>query len=190
MRSDPAETERERRPPEVRVGSTPPGPLAISAASRSLAAGPFHWAAFAAVATLAFAADQALKTLAANSITLGDEIRIAGPFSLTHVRNSGIAFGLFSSWTSAVAALTGIVFAGLLVYFARMGAGHPILPVALGLLAGGSASNLADRVRLGYVIDYVDLQYWPSFNLADTFIAVGVACLLAAYTGAELRHAR
>jgi len=158
--------------------------------SRSHAAGLFDWAAFAAVAVLAFAADQTLKALVPKSIALGEEILVAGPFSLTHVRNSGIAFGLFPNWTSAITALTGIVLAALLVHFARTGASNPILPVALGLLAGGSASNLADRVRLGYVPDYLDLQYWPSFNLADTFIVVGVGCLLAAYTGVELRQTR
>ena len=182
--------QQERRLPEVRVGATPPGLLVVSVVSRSLAAGLFDWAAFAAVAVLAFAADQALKALVPRSIALGDEILVAGPFSLTHVRNSGIAFGLFPNWTAAIAAVTGLVVAALLVHFARTGASNPILPVALGLLAGGSVSNLADRVRLGYVTDYLDVQYWPSFNLADTFIVVGVAFLLAAYTGIELRHAR
>ena len=185
MSSDP---QRESGLPEVRVGATPPGPLAISVVSRSLAAGLFDWASFAAVAGLAFAADQALKALVPSSIGLGDQMLVAGPFSLTHVRNSGIAFGLFSNSTSAIAALTGIVVAALLVHFARTGASNPILPLALGLLAGGSISNLADRIRLGYVTDYLRLQYWPSFNLADTFIVAGVACLFAAYTGVELRR--
>ena len=45
-----------------------------------------------------------------------------------------------------------------------------MLPVALGLLIGGSVSNLADRVRLGHVTDFLDLRYWPAFNLADSFI--------------------
>lgn len=190
MRSDATDPSAHRRLPEVRVGSSAPGPLAVSAASRSLAAGPFHWAAFVAVASVALAADQALKALVPKTIALGDEVPIIGLFSLTHVRNSGIAFGLFSSWTSAAAVLTGIAVAGLLVYFARTGAGHPILPVALGLIAGGSASNLADRVRRGYVTDYLHLPYWPSFNLADTFIVIGVAFLLAAYAGVELRQTR
>lgn len=52
--------------------------------------------------------------------------------------------------------------------------------VALGLVIGGSLSNLIDRVRLGHVTDFLDLSYWPAFNLADTFIVVGVAALLLA----------
>lgn len=182
--------QRDSRLAEVRVAATPPGPLGVSVVSRSLAAGLLDWAAFTAVAALAFATDQALKALVPSSIALGDQILVAGPFSLTHVRNSGIAFGLFSSSTAVIAALTAVAFAALLILFGRTGAGNPILPVALGLLAGGSSSNLADRLRLGYVTDYLHFQYWPSFNLADTFIVAGVACLFAAYSGFEPRRTR
>jgi signal peptidase II len=73
----------------------------------------------------------------------------------------------------------------MLVYFARAGARHPVLPVALGLLVGGSLSNLIDRIRLGHVTDFLDLRFWPAFNLADTFIVIGVAILLAALVLAE-----
>jgi signal peptidase II len=73
----------------------------------------------------------------------------------------------------------------MLVYFARSGSRHPVLPVALGLVIGGSASNLADRVRLGFVTDFLDFRYWPAFNLADTSIVVGVGILLAALVLAE-----
>ena len=68
----------------------------------------------------------------------------------------------------------------MLVFFARSGARHPVLPVALGLLIGGSASNLVDRIRLGHVTDFLDFRYWPAFNLADTFIVLGVGILFAA----------
>ena len=71
--------------------------------------------------------------------------------------------------------LTGVAVAWMLVFFARSGARHPILPVALGLVIGGSLSNLLDRVRLGYVTDFLDLRWWPAFNLADSFIVIGVA---------------
>jgi signal peptidase II len=73
----------------------------------------------------------------------------------------------------------------MLVYFARSGARHPVLPVALGLVIGGSVSNLADRVRLGFVTDFLDFRYWPAFNLADSFIVIGVGILLAALVLAE-----
>ena len=77
-----------------------------------------------------------------------------------------------------------------LFFFARSGARHPILPVALGLVIGGSVSNLLDRVRLGYVTDFLDFRYWPAFNLADSFIVIGVAVLLATLVAADARSSR
>jgi signal peptidase II len=59
------------------------------------------------------------------------------------------------------------------------------LPVGLGLVVGGSISNLADRVRLGHVTDFLDVRFWPAFNLADTFIVVGVIVLLGALLASE-----
>jgi signal peptidase II len=105
---------------------------------------------------------------------------VLGPFSIHHVQNSGIAFGLFAGATPLVTALTALAVGWMLVFFARSGSRHPVLPVALGLLIGGSASNLVDRIRLGHVTDFLDFRYWPAFNLADTFICVGVAILFAA----------
>jgi signal peptidase II len=62
--------------------------------------------------------------------------------------------------------------------------------VALGLVIGGSVSNLIDRVRLGHVTDFLDLTYWPAFNLADSFIVIGVAALLLALVAADRNAAR
>ena len=112
------------------------------------------------------------------SIRLDSAVKLIGPVSIRHVQNSGIAFGLFSSATAIVIVLTTVAVGWMLVFFARSGARHPALPVALGLLIGGSVSNLVDRVRLGYVTDFLDLRWWPAFNLADASIVVGVAVLL------------
>jgi signal peptidase II len=125
----------------------------------------------------ALIADQVTKHVVTSQLALDEEVHILGPFSIHHVQNSGIAFGLFASATALVTALTAFAVGWMLVYFARSGARHPVLPVALGLLIGGSASNLVDRIRLGYVTDFLDLRYWPAFNLADSFIVVGVAIL-------------
>ncbi len=116
---------------------------------------------------------------------LDEGVHVLGPLSIHHVQNPGIAFGLFSSATSVVIVLTALAVAWMLGFFARSGARHPILPVALGLVIGGSISNLADRVRLGHVTDFLDLRFWPAFNLADSFIVVGVAILLAALVAAD-----
>src|SRR5205085_4222816 len=116
---------------------------------------------------------------------LDESVHVVGSFWIHHVRNSGIAFGLFSQATAVVIILTGAALVWMLAFFARSGARHPVLPVALGLVIGGSLSNLLDRVRLGYVTDFLDFRYWPAFNLADTFIVVGVFILLATLLRAE-----
>ena len=148
------------------------------AARRSLAARTGQWAGLAAVALSAIAADQLTKWIVSSQLRLGEEVDVVGPFSLHHVQNSGIAFGLFPTATLVVIALTTIAVGWMLVFFARSGGRHPILPVALGFLLGDSASNLIDRVRLGHVTDFLDLRYWPAFNLADSFIVAGVAILI------------
>jgi signal peptidase II len=151
----------------------------ISVAERTLAAERRQWIGLTIVALAAVGADQLTKHVVASNITLDTAVRLVGPFSIRHVQNSGIAFGLFSSATAAVIVLTTVAVAWMLLFFARSGARHPALPVALGLLIGGSVSNLVDRVRLGYVTDFLDLRWWPAFNLADASIVVGVAVLLA-----------
>ena len=173
--------------PDVRVGSTPNALEPISVAERSLAAGPRQWIALGLVAVAAIAADQATKQLVGRQLELGDETANLGPFSIHHVQNSGIAFGLFASATPIVTALTAAAVGWMLFFFARSGARHPVLPVALGLLIGGSASNLIDRVRLGHVTDFIDVRYWPAFNLADSFIVAGVVILLVALLAADRR---
>src|SRR5207237_3430952 len=112
-------------------------------------------------------------------------VKVVGPFSIHRVQNSGIAFGLFSSATALVTVLTAVAVGWMLMFFARSGARHPVLPAALGLLIGGSASNLVDRVRLGHVTDFLDFGWWPAFNLADSFIVIGVAILLVALVASD-----
>jgi signal peptidase II len=173
------------RKQEFRPGSRTDGLAPISVAARSLAAQPVHWLSLAAVSLAALFADQLTKQVVASQLPLDHEVQVLGPFSIHHVQNSGIAFGLFASATAAVIILTTIAVAWMIGYFARSGARHPLLPVAVGLLIGGSVSNLADRVRLGHVTDFLDLRYWPAFNLADSFIVIGVAMLLAALVSAD-----
>jgi signal peptidase II len=170
---------------EVRVGSSTDGLSPVSFAERSLGAGALQWVALAAIAFAALAADQLTKQIVTSRLSLDEGVHVLGPFWIHHVQNSGIAFGLFASATPVVIVLTGIAVTWMLVYFARSGARHPVLPVALGLVIGGSVSNLLDRVRLGYVTDFLDLRYWPAFNLADSFIVIGVLMLLGALVLAE-----
>jgi signal peptidase II len=170
---------------DVRVGSATDGLTPISMAERSLAAGLWQWCGLSLVVLAAGLADQLTKQLVSRRLALGDEISIIANFTIHHVQNTGIAFGLFAGSTWLVIPLTALAIAWMLVFFARSGGRHPVLPVGLGLVIGGSLSNLVDRVRLGHVTDFLDLRYWPAFNLADTFIVVGVVVLLGALVAAD-----
>lgn len=170
--------EQTRRLPEVRVGSSPDALTPISVAEKRLGAGLWQWLSFALVALCAFGADQLTKWLVTSRLALGSSVSIAGSLEISHVQNSGIAFGFFSQATSLVIVLTSTVVLWMVFFFAHSGARHPLLPAALGLVVGGSVSNLFDRVVHGYVTDFVDFGFWPSFNLADTFIVCGVAVLI------------
>ena len=183
-------SEARSRTPDVRVGSATDGLTPFSVAERPLGASGAEWLALAAVAIAAVIADQVTKHVVASQLSLDDEVKVIGPFSIHHVQNSGIAFGFFSSATAAVIVLTTVAVGWMLVFFARSGARHPVLPVALGLVIGGSVSNLVDRVRLGHVTDFLDLRFWPAFNLADSFIVVGVGILLLALLQADRRPRR
>jgi signal peptidase II len=166
------------RAADIRVGSTTDGLTPISVAERRLGASWPQWLSLGSVALAGIAADQLTKSIVTSRLDLNDEVHVVGPFSIHHVTNSGIAFGLFASATPIVIVLTGLAVAWMLGFFGRSGARHPILPVSLGLVIGGSVSNLVDRVRLGHVTDFLDLRFWPAFNLADSFIVIGVGILL------------
>jgi signal peptidase II len=178
--SQPAE-----RSPDVRVGSSTNALAPVSVAERSLGAGPWQWAGLCAVAVAALAGDQLTKYVVTSELDLNDSVTVAGPLEIHRVQNSGIAFGLFPSATAIVIVLTAVAVCWMLVFFARSGSRHPVIPAALGLLIGGSLANLVDRVRLGHVTDFLDVGWWPAFNLADTFIVLGVAILLATLVGAD-----
>ena len=187
----PAEAPQPARAPlEVRVGSATNALQPIPGAERSLAAGSVQWIELAVVAAAAAGADQLTKAIVSSQLALGDAVEILGPFSIHHVRNTGIAFGLFSGATSIVILLTSLAIGALVLFFARSGRRHPLLPVAVGLVLGGSVSNLVDRLRLGHVTDFLELDYWPAFNLADTFIVVGVGLLFLSFVAADRSSAR
>ena len=177
---------------DVRVGSSTDALTPVSVAERSLAARAPQWIGLGAVVLAAIAADQLTKLIVSTQLAFDESLHVIGPFSIHHVQNSGIAFGLFSSATAAVIVLTSVAVLWMLLFFARSGARHPILPAALGLVIGGSLSNLIDRVRLGHVTDFLDFKYWPAFNLADSFIVIGVVILFVVllFTDREPRRRR
>jgi len=182
--SEPARSVPARRL-DVRVGSSTNALQPISSAERRLGAGPAQWIALGVIIGTAIVADQLTKAIVSLRLPTGEAVATVGPFSIHHVQNSGIAFGLFSDSTTAVIGLTAAAVVGMLVFFGRTAQRHPLLPVALGLVIGGSIANLIDRVRLGHVTDFLDFAYWPAFNLADTFIVVGVGLLFASFVASD-----
>ena len=167
------------------MGSSTNALQPISGAERRIGAARAQWIALVVIAGTAIVADQLTKAVVSAQLPLGDTAVSIGPFSIHHVQNTGIAFGLFSNSTSVVIALTAVAVGAMLVFFARTAQRHPLIPVALGLVIGGSVANLLDRVRLGHVTDFLDFAYWPAFNLADTFIVVGVGLLFASFVAAD-----
>jgi signal peptidase II len=146
-------------------------------ASAHLGAGPQQWLGLAAIAIARVSADQLTKQVVARDARARRGVQIAGPFSIHHVHNSGIAFGLFSNATSRRGRPDGARSALDARLLRPLRRAPPVLPVALGLVLGGSIANLLDRVRLGHVTDFLDFRFWPAFNLADLFIVVRVASL-------------
>lgn len=133
-----------------------------------------------ALALVIFVADQAIKRVVENSMELGQSIPvIRDVLHLTYITNSGGAFGILSG--SQPVLLVGSVIAIAVVLWMLL-AGPPSKLTALGcgLVLGGAAGNLLDRLVAGAVIDYLDIRVWPIFNLADTAIVIGVGMLLVA----------
>jgi signal peptidase II len=111
---------------------------------------------------------------------------IAGLFDVTYVRNSGAAFGLFASVDSSIKAIllnsvAVLVFLVVSAYALRSSHRSVRLQVGFALILGGAVGNLLDRVRFGYVVDFLDFSisghHWPAFNVADSAICIGVGLL-------------
>jgi signal peptidase II len=133
----------------------------------------------AAVAAVIVLADQAVKAAVVRMLPLGETIPlIPGVVSLTHVENTGIAFGLAGHMPVVVPAAIALTFVFLLFYNRPRWTRPALVRLALALLAGGAVGNLVDRVRVGAVIDYVDVHVWPVFNLADLAVTAGAGLLI------------
>ncbi len=162
----------------MRGGRSPIYELPESPRPSAQRAGLLEWVGMSAVAVVAVGADQITKSLATRTIERGEIVELLPFFDLRRIKNTGIAFGQFTEQQSIVMLLTIAAIAWMLVFFARSGARSPFFPPAVGMLAGGALSNLVDRVRDGGVTDFLHLHHWPIFNLADSFIVVGVVLLL------------
>jgi signal peptidase II len=139
-------------------------------------------ALLAGVAAAVVLADQVTKTWALHHLARGRTIHVVWTLRLALSFNSGAAFGIGAGLGPFIVA-GGVA---LIVAFALMGRGlglgrSAVVTVALGLVLGGAVGNVADRVlrdQGGAVVDFIDLQWWPVFNVADAAITVGAATLV------------
>jgi signal peptidase II len=134
------------------------------------------------------ALDRSTKGLIQTKLLLNQTILIIdGFFNITYVRNTGVAFGIldpvsFPLKSTVLAVLTLAAIAGVLVYSWRTPINQTLLHTALSLILAGALGNLYDRVNYGYVIDFIEVYFrsyrWPSFNVADSAITMGVGLLV------------
>lgn len=135
-----------------------------------------HLLVTVAIAAAVVIADQASKSVITAHISPGEAVEVLGPLRFTLSYNDGIAFGLAGGQGGLVALLAILALVALGAFIATAPARWPTV-LAGGLILGGAAGNLIDRIRLGHVTDFILLPGWPAFNLADSAITVGVILL-------------
>ena len=128
----------------------------------------------ALVALVALASDQAAKFLVTQTLVVGESWSIAGLFHLTHATNSGSALGLFSGHTIVLIVVSAIGLGVLFVYYWSRPRTSVRTQVSFGLMLAGAVGNLADRVVIGHVTDFIDIVPLFIFNLADASILIGL----------------
>ncbi|MDQ7857523.1 MAG: signal peptidase II [Armatimonadota bacterium] len=139
-------------------------------------------------AAAVFVADQAAKAAVLAWVPMGTTRPILpGVLSLSPVANTGVAFGLLPGLPPVVAVLAALSLFAALLYNRSGRPGTRVWATGIALMVGGAAANLLDRLRLGYVIDYLDLHVWPVFNAADAAIVVGAGALVVALAREERR---
>jgi len=138
-----------------------------------------RWPLLAGVAAATLAADQATKLAALRSLADHQPLAVAGAWlRLTLAHNQGAAFGVLPQ-AAVYLTVASAVIAIAILFYARVAVAHStLLTAAVAMLLGGAVGNLADRLRLGYVVDFIDLRVWPVFNLADVAVTLGVALVV------------
>jgi signal peptidase II len=165
--------------------STVTAPARIASRTRA------RWPIFLGLAAAVFVLDQLTKAWLVSFLAPGQRVELIGDYvRLIHAQNDGALFGLFRDQAIVFAILSvGVV--GGIVWFHHSSGRNTLLSVALGLLLGGALGNMADRFRIGYVVDFVDLGIgdlrWYTFNVADSAISAAILLLIlsAFLTGRE-----
>jgi len=126
--------------------------------------------------------DQGTKMLVASRMHISQSIPLwENVLHITYVRNTGAAFGIFAEKTYLFIGITALVTGLIVLYVYRLPPGSLLFRLSLAMVTGGALGNMLDRLRVGYVIDFIDLRIWPVFNLADSAIVVGVFLFIYTY---------
>ena len=146
--------------------------------------------AMVGVGLLVLVLDQLAKAwIVSNMVSHDMRVIINGFLRLRYTENSGSAFGLFQGWTGLLSIAALVIICAIVISAFRMGNGSTFMAVCLGMILGGAVGNLADRIRLGYVVDFIEVYgprinwqgttyTWPVFNVADSAISVGVVLIM------------
>lgn len=130
--------------------------------------------------------DQITKAIATAKLIMFDPVAVMPMFNFTLMHNEGAAFSFLSSaggWQRwFFAGLASIVSIAILFWIKKLTAQEKGMAISLSLILGGALGNLIDRVRFGYVVDFIDVYYgtshWPAFNIADSAISVGAVIMV------------
>jgi signal peptidase II len=122
--------------------------------------------------------DQATKCAVRSYLSPGESEIIASFFNLAHVRNTGAVWGCFQHQNEWLAVISAAVLFLLALFYRCLSGNRAVGAAAVGLIAGGIIGNLIDRIKLGWVVDFLDFYWrdwhWPAFNVADAAICAGV----------------
>ena len=135
------------------------------------------WWPVLTIALLVILLDQVTKLIVTSTMQPGETWLRQSPVQITYVRNSGSAFGLFQNQTFPLIIASFIAIGFILFYFRNTSKPPMLVIIAMGMQLGGALGNLIDRIRLGYVVDFIDFQFWPIFNAADSSISISLVML-------------
>ncbi|HEV2251075.1 MAG TPA: signal peptidase II [Candidatus Limnocylindria bacterium] len=150
----------------------------------------------AVVAVSVFVLDRITKVAVESGLPVGSSVEVVGQWvRISHVTNSGAAFGLLPERTTLLSILSVLAVLAIVYYYRRLAADSRLIAGTLGMQLGGAFGNLVDRIRQGYVVDFVDVgvpggpRFW-SFNVADSSIVVGIIAVTVLLWWQERRQSR
>ena len=149
-----------------------------------------------AVAIGVFVLDRITKIAVETGMPVGASLDVIGEWvRISHVTNSGAAFGLLPERTTLLSVLSVVAVCAIVFYYRKLAADSVLISATLGMQLGGAFGNLVDRIRQGYVVDFVDVgvpggvRFW-AFNIADSSIVVGIIAVTVLLWWQERRQAR